>query len=416
MSTQPVELSLESFLECAPVKQDRQNWLLASLSVPKNADVGKVHGEMVLVLDTSGSMYMSGEPIDQVIEATEAVIDMLGPADKLAIVAFDDHGRLVCPLTAGESKNRLRDALKPLKQEGGGATYMRSGLETAMNEIRQNARDPRAVRLVVLTDGEAIDGQDTLDYVRHLERQSVASMGFGDFNFEFMNEVCAPSKGLCKVVKSSGTGQLDREQLRQDFLSELLVAQNTVATNIRLQIEPTETIRLRKSYVVHPNPTFLGPVEIGSQSHYTIDLPGLDRTEGIQIVFDLVHNRREPGECKAATVRVLYDLPGQGLTDQSIEQDFCVEYTNNERDLRNVNQNVKKARDRGYDEELRLQYEEAKAGGYEDQASNILETMKKSSDAVVADIAATIKKGGTPQSSQALQLATRRKISSAEPA
>ncbi|MCA9068695.1 MAG: VWA domain-containing protein, partial [Planctomycetaceae bacterium] len=364
-------------------------------------------GEMILVLDKSGSMYSrSGNtrPIDQVINATKEVIRSLKPTDRLGVVCFHDHGELICPMTAGEAQQKLLDAVSKVPDVSGGLTDMTAGLKVAMQEAQRNTRDPRGVRFVVLTDGQASDPQETLSYVKTLERQSIAAMGFGTFDFQFMNQVCAPSQGLCKVLDVSNP-----DALREDFLSEMNTARNTVASNIRLHIEPTSFVRLKKAYVVHPHPTFLGDIAMGTSSRYTLELSILDRVEGIQLIVDLDHTKREvEGEFDAARIVVTYDVPGLDLFEQSSEALVKVEYTSNERDVRITNPNVKKARDKGYDEELRVKYDQAKEAGYEDLAQDTLKKMEKSPNQKFASMASEIREG-KEVSSMDLEQETRRK-------
>ncbi|HEU4759310.1 MAG TPA: VWA domain-containing protein, partial [Dehalococcoidia bacterium] len=58
---------------------------------------------VVLAFDVSGSM--AGEPLAQAKEAGKLLVDQLGPADQVAVVAFSDDVSVVQPLTGD------RDAL-----------------------------------------------------------------------------------------------------------------------------------------------------------------------------------------------------------------------------------------------------------------------------------------------------------------
>jgi hypothetical protein len=114
------------------------------------------------------------------------------------------------------------------------------------------------------------------------------------------------------------TGDKDPARVKELFFQELGVAQNTVASNLRIVVRPTPFVRFRKSYIVHPHPTFIGPVEMGRDRQYTVDLPVLDRTEGIKVLFDLQHIPREPGPYSSAEVSLLYDVPSLNLKDQEL--------------------------------------------------------------------------------------------------
>lgn len=408
MSDVPIEMKIANYRSAVSISKESANYSLVSLSVADGAELGEVRAEMMLVLDYSGSMYASGSSgrmhIDEVIDAARAVINALSPNDRLGIVAFDDRPRLVCPLMAGENKQRLLDSLDGLKETGHGGTSMRPALEEAMNEIRRESRDPLATRMVVLTDGQAGDTRQTLDYVATLERQSIAALGFGDFDFNFMNQVCAPSKGLCEEV-----GGKDPTRVKDVFMSQLKIAQNTVASNLRLQFRPTEYVRLKNSYIVHPITTFV-QVQTGRDRLFTMDLPIIERSEGIQVLFDLMHDARDAGRFSAAEVSVLYDLPSLDLHDQEIVDNVVVEYTDDARKICDVNRSVKVAYERGYVEKVRGKYAKAVEDGDTKAANVALDTMRRSSNPQLAKIAAdTIRVGSTAEGNKQMELASRRK-------
>jgi Ca-activated chloride channel homolog len=416
MADEPIRMSIANCRSAVPCNHEVANYSLIELNVAQKANLGDVRAEMVLVLDRSGSMNSSASDgtrhISRVIDAVEEVVKALRPNDRLAIVAFDDQAQLYCPLTAGETRKQLLDAVRELRHDcgpgSGGGTSMHPALKTAVEEIRRNARDARAARLVILTDGQAGDPNDTLAYVTTLERQSIAALGFGDFDFDFMNKVCAPSKGLCQEV-----GAQSPSKVKDVFMSELHVAQDTAASNLRLRIRPTTFVRLRKAYVVHPHTTYLGPVEMGRNREYTIDLPVLERSEGIQVMFDLQHLPRDPGECSAAEVSVLYDMSSLGVRDREIVGNIMVEYTNDEMKIRGTDQRVMSAHNRAYDEECRMNLEQAEKDGDSQRADQILKTLRRSDNPEVVAIATRRQEaggGGDAQDAKTLQLATRRKM------
>ncbi|MBC7819648.1 MAG: VWA domain-containing protein, partial [Planctomycetaceae bacterium] len=254
--TSPMKMKISQLTSAASTAKGVVNFVLLDISVSRQVDVGSSQADLMLVLDASGSMFgsINGRvPIDEMLQATHEVIDLLRPHDRLGIVAFDHHAWQVCPLTSGEFRQSLKDSLSRIKAEGGGGTTMCPALEMAMHEIHANARDSRAARLVVLTDGCVDDSDRTLNFVKTLERHSIASLGFGQFDFNFMNQVCAPSHGLCEEL-----GSQTPDRVMEVFRDQLQIAQNTVASNLRLRITPADFTSMQRSYLVHPNPTFLG--------------------------------------------------------------------------------------------------------------------------------------------------------------
>ncbi|XP_037433312.1 E3 ubiquitin-protein ligase WAV3-like [Triticum dicoccoides] len=110
--------------------------------------------DLVTVLDVSGSM--TGDKIALLKKAMEFVVDQLGPADRLSVVAFSTDARRLIPLT------RMSDAGK-VKAKGavqlliaGGGTNILKGLTEAA-KVLDGRRHKNAVASVILLS----DGQDT---------------------------------------------------------------------------------------------------------------------------------------------------------------------------------------------------------------------------------------------------------------
>ncbi|XP_044983870.1 E3 ubiquitin-protein ligase WAV3-like [Hordeum vulgare subsp. vulgare] len=110
--------------------------------------------DLVTVLDVSGSM--AGRKIALLKKAMEFVVDQLGPADRLSVVAFSTYAYRVIPLTcmsdAGKAKAKL--AVQLLNADGG--TNILKGLTEAA-KVLVGRRHKNAVASVILLS----DGQDT---------------------------------------------------------------------------------------------------------------------------------------------------------------------------------------------------------------------------------------------------------------
>ncbi|KAI4995632.1 hypothetical protein ZWY2020_035535 [Hordeum vulgare] len=110
--------------------------------------------DLVTVLDVSGSM--TGRKIALLKKAMEFVVDQLGPADRLSVVAFSTYAYRVIPLTcmsdAGKAKAKL--AVQLLNADGG--TNILKGLIEAA-KVLVGRRHKNAVASVILLS----DGQDT---------------------------------------------------------------------------------------------------------------------------------------------------------------------------------------------------------------------------------------------------------------
>jgi len=106
--------------------------------------------DVVLVLDRSGSM--DGAPLEAVKEATCGLLRLLGPHDRLGVVAFDDAVQMVLPLVAHDQ----HAAAHRIRQIGsGGSTNLSGGWLKGCEMLTASPRSDALRRIVVLTDGHA---------------------------------------------------------------------------------------------------------------------------------------------------------------------------------------------------------------------------------------------------------------------
>ncbi len=118
-------------------------------------DVALVLG---LVLDSSGSMAPIWEPT--LAAASQFLEDTMNRRDRAFLVEFDEHLRLVRPLTGDQAS--LQDGLHDLTPEGGTALY-----DSVLYSLLQFRDEPGRRALVVLTDG--FDINSTADPRRAVE-------------------------------------------------------------------------------------------------------------------------------------------------------------------------------------------------------------------------------------------------------
>lgn len=107
---------------------------------------------IALVLDRSGSM--AGLPLDAAREAARRFAAFLGPADRLTIVAFDEHVRVIYgPGPGGDPA--IAAAIAAI--EAGGSTNLSGGWLMGMKLAGQGLVEGTN-RVVLLTDGQANAG------------------------------------------------------------------------------------------------------------------------------------------------------------------------------------------------------------------------------------------------------------------
>ncbi len=124
--------------------------VLLTLVPPKTEAkyVGSVSRDLVILLDTSGSM--GGEPLDQARRVSMALVDGLSDTDTIELIEFSNAPRRfrssAIPATK-ENKQAANAWLAALRASG--ATEMRAGILEALSSIRSDAQR----QVVLITDG-----------------------------------------------------------------------------------------------------------------------------------------------------------------------------------------------------------------------------------------------------------------------
>jgi Ca-activated chloride channel family protein len=112
----------------------------------------KKHANLVLVIDTSGSMKESGKLESAKLGAKE-LINMLGDEDTLSIVAFSNTINTILPATAMASgRTQAVNAIDSLIASGGTALY--DATFQSYQQLLQHPAPDRIEAVVVLTDGK----------------------------------------------------------------------------------------------------------------------------------------------------------------------------------------------------------------------------------------------------------------------
>ena len=107
---------------------------------------------LVLVIDRSGSM--EGEAMDLAKEATRGAVRMLGTADQVGVMAFEDNSRWVTPLQPCADKGRVLAAIDTIV--AGGGTDLYSALDKAYLALDETFAELK--HMIVLTDGASHPG------------------------------------------------------------------------------------------------------------------------------------------------------------------------------------------------------------------------------------------------------------------
>lgn len=187
-----------------------------------------------LVLDRSGSM--NGAKMDMTRQAAAMAVHALREEDRLSVVVFDHEVQTLVPCGPPRDKNQITHVLSQI--EARGQTALCDGWRQGINQASL-ARDSRRInRIVLLTDGQANQGETNADIicteVRRFANQGLqtTTLGFGSgYNDELLRSMAASGDGNHFFVETP-------EQLTDYLELELGGLAATRGTRVRLAIEP----------------------------------------------------------------------------------------------------------------------------------------------------------------------------------
>lgn len=134
---------------------------------------------LAVVVDRSGSM--EGEKIAAVRTALSRLIDQLGPADRLAIVLFDDQVDVLWPSSPVTNREAVREVLPMVVARG--STDLATGLAAGYAEVAAHTADFAGLdRVMVLTDAIANTGTTEIsDFVSLAQDEAEQDVGLTVF-------------------------------------------------------------------------------------------------------------------------------------------------------------------------------------------------------------------------------------------
>jgi hypothetical protein len=183
----------------------------------------------------------------------------------------------------------------------------------------------RTRKLVLLTDGEDKQPDQALAEAQALGRDCgapVVALGTGECKVAFLTE----------LARSTLAGSFNHVQHEADadqlFLQVLAGQKNVQATNVALRLWLSPEMQLRELYRTRPEILYVGDVAPDANNQVELRLEQMERGKAYEFLFRCTLPRRQPGQrFRIAKASLVYDLPAEGKSQQTVEANVIVEYT-----------------------------------------------------------------------------------------
>lgn len=190
---------------------------------------------LTFLVDTSGSMN-APERIGLVRSSLKLLVENLSPQDRVALIQYDSHARLLLEHTPASEKARILQVIDRMQCSGS------TNLEDGMNEAYRLAASAfvggAENRVLLLSDGVANLGSmaadDILKKVAQYRKQgifcSVFGVGSGSYDDTMLETLANKGDGVYTFLDSE-------EQARRVFVDDLAATLNTIASDVKIQVE-----------------------------------------------------------------------------------------------------------------------------------------------------------------------------------
>ena len=261
-------------------------------------------------------------PLDIVKLAILAATKSLRADDRCGLVAFAGSARRLSPVSTSKHNRDLLKGVDKLEDvDLGDDTRLGAGMALAVKELMRQERFPRNAvrRIVMLTDGFALDAEDALRWGQQAAQSgvSVSTMGLGaEFNDDLLLALAEASGGNAYFIE-------DPSEILDAFVNELSAAQSVTLREMELKLKLYGGVELRRAYRVKPAISDLGlPFQVDGSA--SIPLGDLELQAPPAVLLELIVPPRPAGRYRLAQA-VLAHTDKDGMPGPKTSADLLVE-------------------------------------------------------------------------------------------
>ena len=190
---------------------------------------------LTFLVDASGSMAQP-DRIGLARGALALLLEQLAPHDRLQLIAFDDHARLLLDATPATERAAILAAFDRLQCRG--STNLEEGMRMAYAQAARAFVPGGENRVILISDGVANLGADSAaDILARIDahrRQGITctvfGVGRGAYNDRMLEELANRGDGSYRFLDSPA-------EVRRAFVDDLAATLNTIATDVKIQVE-----------------------------------------------------------------------------------------------------------------------------------------------------------------------------------
>lgn len=190
---------------------------------------------LTFVIDVSGSMA-NGNRLQLVQESLELLVDQLGRADRVSIVAYTDTAWVVLPPTPASRKGEIVEAIYSLYPMA--STNVEAGLQLGYEQALEAFLPNGINRVVLCSDGVANVGntgpQSIWDSVKYHASEGITlttvGVGMGNYNDVLLEQLADNGEGFYAYVDTL-------DEARRLFVYDLVSTLQVIALDAKLQVD-----------------------------------------------------------------------------------------------------------------------------------------------------------------------------------
>lgn len=198
--------------------------------------------DLYVVLDRSGSM--GGEKIVHARAAARELVEQLGARDRFALITYSSGADTAIALDYASDEKRQIWSQRIDRIGVTGGTNMSSGLDLALSTLTAQRSPFRAVRVLLISDGQVNEGDVSMAGLSQRVRKglsmdaNVSAVGVGfDFNEQLMTQLANVGAGNFYFLDNS-------LELASVFRQELDSARETIAQALEVALRPAPGVQL----------------------------------------------------------------------------------------------------------------------------------------------------------------------------